>query len=198
MAQSPNPKAPPGFKFLEVIIPLHAEAETSAGDLIRIREHLITQKTLIQQTSPNNPSSYDLTFSVCEDMEGEDPVLGGEYSKENALKMIRMMRSREEQQVMYANFTILVRQHVRSDWDGQTPYPAAPENGPEHLRFGNLYFNYDFVVCYNAVVSMVEHLIAKEKKERDAAKHGVQDTGIHHPTLKRNHNEDDLKHAHSV
>ncbi|KAE8399010.1 hypothetical protein BDV37DRAFT_288004 [Aspergillus pseudonomiae] len=168
MAEPSSPKAPDGYKFLEIIIPVFTETNKGLEYLTRIQEHLRTWKARIQRTSPDNPGSYDFIFMACE-VEGaqvdEDERAKGKYE---SLKQIEEMREKGKPQFMFANLRICVKKDVRSDWDKETPlytssYPHHGDN--EHTQRGELWYNQHFVDCYNAVMSMVVGMIADEEHQ---------------------------------
>ncbi|KJK60974.1 hypothetical protein P875_00042791 [Aspergillus parasiticus SU-1] len=153
MAESSNPREPARFKFLEVFIPLPKEAHTFYDKLEQMKDRLTVHKSQLDQTTPLNPGYYDLYFKVIEDENDE------------TLKLIRKFEARKEKQNIGEIIMICVLEEVR---DGMTPVQEKPEDGRKYVRYQNLWYNEDFLTCYNAVMLMVNGLLEDAVRMQEA------------------------------
>ena len=170
MAESSNARAPAGFKFLEVLITLPAECPRMYDKLKQMRDRLTSHKHLIDRTTPFNPGTYDLYFKVYEDM--NDP----------AVVTMRLLADKGEKQVIGELITICVPENVRVDWDPMMPVPEKPEDDRSYVIYGNLWFNRDFLICYNAVLSMVDVMLKDEERVQEEAQRRFRNPFPYYPS----------------
>ncbi|KAE8143749.1 hypothetical protein BDV38DRAFT_276827 [Aspergillus pseudotamarii] len=171
MVEPSNPRAPAGFKFLEVFITLPAECPKMYDKLKQMRDRLTSHKHLIDRTTPFNPGAYDLYFKVYENM------------NHPAVVAIRYLADKGEKQVIGELITICVPEKVRVDWDPMMPVREKPEDDRNYVRYGNLWFNEDFLICYNAVLSMVNGLLeGEERVQEKEARRRFQNPDPYYPS----------------